>query len=270
VSHDVAPGEALFIPDGDAFVPTELSRGGWSDEAQHGGPPAALMARAIEGVPTVAPMQVVRMTIDLMREVPLSPLTITTRVVRDGRRIQLVECDLRHGDTIVGRASALKIRSTDIELPHQRVPPVMLPPPLECEPFHWGDAGPGPDDQFRYHVHGIEIRTYQDSFATPGAGLSWFRLRHPVVAGEEPSDLVRVAAIADMGNGNSQRLDGRNWLYINPDITLYLHALPATDWIGMRSDAVQHPTGIGLAATDLFDERGPIGIIAQAQLIEPR
>jgi hypothetical protein len=31
--------QALFEPDQDVFVPTELTRGPWSPLAQHGGPP---------------------------------------------------------------------------------------------------------------------------------------------------------------------------------------------------------------------------------------
>src|SRR5206468_551060 len=38
--------EALFVLEGERFLPTELCRGPWSPDAQHGGPPAALLARA--------------------------------------------------------------------------------------------------------------------------------------------------------------------------------------------------------------------------------
>jgi hypothetical protein len=266
----VIAAPALFEPVGDAFVPTELTRGGWSDDAQHGGPPSALLARAIERVDTLAPMQVVRMTIDLMREVPLTPLTVRTRVVREGRRIQLVEAELAARDVVVARTSALKIRTADVPLPPDDGDDDPPPPPEECPPFAWTELDPGTSDLPRYYLNAIAIRSHRGSFGRPGPGTSWFRLLQPVVAGEETSDLVRAAAIADMGNGNSQRLDGRHWLYVNPDITLYLHAPPSSEWIGMRSRAKQHRTGLGLAATELFDEHGPIGLVAQAQLIEPR
>jgi hypothetical protein len=38
----------FFVPDGEAFVATESTRGPWSRQHQHGGPPAALLGRAME------------------------------------------------------------------------------------------------------------------------------------------------------------------------------------------------------------------------------
>ena len=66
--------DALFIADGDRFVPTVHTRGPWDPQAQHGGPPAALIARAVEAVPADAPMHVARLTVELLRPVPLTPL----------------------------------------------------------------------------------------------------------------------------------------------------------------------------------------------------
>ena len=38
----------LYEPDGDRFVPTGLTRGPWDRGFQHAGPPAALLAHAVE------------------------------------------------------------------------------------------------------------------------------------------------------------------------------------------------------------------------------
>lgn len=264
--------DALFVRDGAHFVPTVYTRGGWSDDAQHGGPPSALLARAIEALPTAQPMMVTRFTIDLMREVPLTPLTVTADVVRDGKRIQTSEARLLSGGDVVARASALKIRLTEIDLPAVNESPWRPPPPPEtCAPFDWSPIREMAwGDLERYHTDVVEIRTHEDSFFVHGPGTSWFRLRHPVVHGEETSAFVRCAALSDMGNGNSQRLSGAEWVYVNPDITLHLHRYPSGEWLGMRSLARQHDTGIGLATSELFDEAGPIGAIGQSQLIEPR
>src|SRR5947199_377466 len=62
--------EALFVPEGERFLPTELCRGPWSPDAQHGGPPAALLARAVERLGGGDGMQVARLTVELLRPVP--------------------------------------------------------------------------------------------------------------------------------------------------------------------------------------------------------
>src|SRR3954452_9829770 len=92
-------GDAIYLPERpDRFVPTELARGPWDPNAQHGGAPAALIARAIERVESAVPMDVVRITYEFLRPVPLTPLDLRTRVLRDGKRVQLVEAQLHAGE----------------------------------------------------------------------------------------------------------------------------------------------------------------------------
>lgn len=259
--------EALFHLDGDSLVPTELTRGGWSDVAQHGSPPSGILARAIESVPTAAPMQVVRFTIDLFRPVPLTPLTISTRVSRDGLRIQVVDAYLLADGLEVGRASGLKIRTKELEIPPVEQAQTIDSPDMATL-HHWSGEFGDHHHLRRFHLDAIEIRTFDSSFGRLGPGLSWFRLKYPLVAGEEPSPFVRLATLADMSNGNSQNLDPREWLYVNPDITLYAHRLPEGEWVGMYSQAHQEDTGIGVADTRVFDVKGPVGRINQAQILD--
>ncbi|MGA9598596.1 MAG: thioesterase family protein [Acidimicrobiia bacterium] len=260
---------AIFIPDGNKYVPTGLARGGWSDDAQHGGPPCGLLAHVIESVPTDHPMQTVRITVDLIRPVPMAPVTVATSIVRHGRRIQLVAATIEADGVEVALARALRIRIGEVALPE---PPgttwvaPLLPEELAVLDIpHWHEEE---HPLTRYYVDAIEIRSVGDSFVQMGRGVSWIRLRYPVVAGTPNSPLVRVAAVADLGNGNSMALDPVHYLYVNPELTLHLHRLPTEDWVGMDSLALQHPTGIGLADTLLFDTTGPFGRVTQSQLIE--
>ena len=262
---------ALFTRDGTTFHPTGLTRSFWSDEAQHGGPPVGLLGRAIENVQTVIPMQVVRLTVDLFREVPVNlPLTVETDVVRNGRRIQVVDAVIMAAGRKVARASGLKIRTTDVAVPSVITQWVQPPGPEEADVVTWGRFGFDHTDHERFHSHSIEIRTINDSFLTPGEGLSWVRLSVPVVDGEETSPFVRTATLSDVGNGNSMALDGREWLYVNPDVNLSLHRFLDDEWLGMRSLAHQHPAGIGYADSLIFDKYGPIGRVGQSQILEPR
>jgi hypothetical protein len=266
----------LFRSEAGLLVPTELTRGGWSDGAQHGSPPAGILARAIEREPTSVPMQVVRLTVDLFREVPLSPLSIETEVVREGLRIQLVRARLLAGTRPVGEALGLKIRVADLgpsagEIGIGSSPEwTPVPDPDELEVMDWREVFG--DDQAlpRFHKEGVEIRTVGRSFAEPVVGVSWFRPRVRLMEDEELTAFQRIALVADLANGNSQALDPRRWLFVNPDLTLYLHRYPVGEWVGMRSGVNQAPNGIGVTDSLVFDRHGPVGRVGQAQLIDHR
>ena len=78
---------------------------------QHGSAPASLVVWAAEAIPTPVPMHIARVTIDLMRPVPVAPLTLETEVLREGRKIQLCAVRLRAGDAVVVGATVLKIKT---------------------------------------------------------------------------------------------------------------------------------------------------------------
>jgi hypothetical protein len=259
---------ALFERAGDEFHPTDLTRTGWSDDAQHGGPPAALLAKVIEDTPAQRRMRTTRITFDLLREVPLAPLTATTTVVKDGRRVQVVDAALFSGHVEVARARALRIRIGDVALPPSPEddwdPP---PPPGSLAPVTWPRWERG-GDVVRFHRDAVEVRTVDNSFWSPGRGRSWLRLEYPVVAGEEPTPLTTIAALSDIANGNSMTIDPTVFLFVNPDITLYLHRPMRGEWLGMDGRALQNDEGIGLTDTVLFDQDGRIGRVNQSQLIE--
>jgi hypothetical protein len=76
--------DAIYRVDGDRVVTSPDAAGPWDDRTQHGSAPAALVVWAAEAIPTPQPMQIARVTIDLMRPVPVGPLTLETEVLREG------------------------------------------------------------------------------------------------------------------------------------------------------------------------------------------
>lgn len=259
--------DAIFRRDGERFLPTELARGPWSPDAQHGGAPAALLARAVEQYDGGAAMFVARLTIELLRPVPITPLALRTRLIRPGRKVQLVEASLLSADAEVARCTGLRIRRTQLTLPAD-LPRLPAPPAP-----HTGLAGQPPwaaqVDYRAFHNAGVEHRFVAGSFEHPGPATDWIRLCVPLVDGEETSPLSRVAAAADFGNGVSWVVSrNEGYSFINPDLTVYLHRYPEGEWVCLEAVTYVEPHGVGLAESMLFDEQGPIGRAAQSLLID--
>ncbi|HEY1273398.1 MAG TPA: thioesterase family protein [Thermoleophilaceae bacterium] len=256
---------AFYLADGDRLVPTELTRGPWDPDAQHAGPPAALLGRAIERCEPVDGGQVGRITFEILGPVPLEPLSVSARVVRPGRSVELIEASLSGPDGEVMRASAWRLRTREVALDPE--PPAEEPPlgPKHGRPgefFPTGvDAG--------YHT-GVEYRFVRGAFVESGPATVWMRMRVPLVEGEEPSPLMRVLVVADSGNGVSATLDWRRFLFINTDLSVHLHRMPAGEWVCLDSVTYPEASGIGLADTSLWDERGRIGRAAQTLLVRER
>jgi hypothetical protein len=114
----------------------------------------------------------------------------------------------------------------------------------------------------------MEMRQARGSWLEKGPAAVWFRLQVPIVAGEDTSPLQRVAAAADFGNGISSTLERGAYLFINPDLTIYLHDQPTTEWVGLDAASAIEPFGIGLASGVLHDERGVIGRSLQGLLVD--
>jgi hypothetical protein len=258
--------DALFHIDGDAYVPSDLTRGPWTPDAQHGGPPCALLVRAVEAVDAPAEMAVARATFELLRPVPLAPLTVTTTVLRPGKKVQLVGASLHAGDTEVVRATVLRIRRSSIPLP-PGVPVDEGRPDLPDEAAP--DGFPVPVDESLRHFHrdGMEIRTVAGGFDRPGPATAWFRLRAPVVDGEEPSGAVRAAATADFGNGLSWTLPP-DWLFINADLTVHLLRPPVGEWLCLAARTLPSDAGFGIAESAIYDSAGRVGRSVQSLLLD--
>lgn len=259
--------EALYVRDGARVVPTALTAGPWDRQAQHGGAPAALLAHVLDEVPAPVPMRLARLTVELLRPVPVAPLALSTAVVREGKRVQLVTASLAAAGTEVARAVALRIRRAAIALPPPRAP---IPAP----PGPAGGAASQPPwsgvaDYLSYHRDAVEHRFVAGSFATAGPATDWIRLRVPLFPGVEPSPAARVAAVADFGNGIAWELSREDgWSFINPDLTIHLARLPVGAWICLDAVTLAGPDGIGLAESRLFDEGGCIGRSLQSLFLD--
>jgi hypothetical protein len=270
-------GEAFFFPDGDRFVATELTRGPWDAGAQHAGPPAALLGRAIERFRPRGDVQVVRVSFEILRQVPIAPLEISTSLLRGGRNVEVVGASLCDDGTEVMRATAIRIRT--LEGPPDGAsggPPGWVhggdprEPAVPAGPEHGQPLRFFPTEHKVGYSTAMEWRFVDGAFLEPGPATVWMRMRHPLVPDEEPSPLQRVLIAADSGNGVSSVLDWRRWLFINPDLTVYLHRPPVGEWVCLQARTTLEPAGLGLAESIVFDRTGPVARGLQSLFIARR
>ncbi len=274
-------GEAFYERDGDVYVSSELTRGPWDAGAQHAGPPAALIVREVEDVPVEGPArQVGRITYEILRPIPIAPLRVAAEVVRAGRSVELVEATLSDERDVVVRARAWRLRTADADVPAELG---SAGGPLR-DPSHWllapGARPPGPESggEVEFFPTGqavgmhtaMDYRFVRGGYLEPGPATVWMRMRQPLVAGEEPTPLQRVAVAADFGNGISATLDFERYVFINVDLTLHVMRPLEGEWVGVDSVTIPERHGVGLTDTALFDERGPVGRAAQTLLVAER
>jgi hypothetical protein len=255
--------DAVFMRAGRRFRATELARGPWDPDAQHGGAPAALLMRELELADGSPHLALTRVTYEFLRPVPIGELEVHAEVVRPGRRVRLLEATLAAGGVEVARARALQVKAAEVqggdEDPEEPPDGPELGRPSDFHapyrPMFYPDA--------------VEIRFVSGSFGA-GPCTAWLRLRAPIVAGEEPSPLQRVAAAADFGNGISANLSWDEYLFINPDLTLYVEREPAGEWICLRARTRVVAGASAVAESELFDARGRVGRAMQALLVARR
>jgi hypothetical protein len=204
-----------------------------------------------------------RVTYEFLRPVPLGDLQVQAEVVRPGRRVQLIEASLRTPDGVeVVRARALRVHSAQAPSTERVAPP--------------GPPDSGRDSDFRspyrpmFAPDSIEIRFVSGGFHNAGEATGWFRLRRPLVDGEPLSPLQRLAAAADFGNGISSPVSWEEYVFINPDLTVYIEREPQGEWICLDARTTISSGGIGVSHSTLYDSEGMVGRATQALVVSAR
>jgi hypothetical protein len=259
------PAGPVFHSDGPLLVPTELATGPWFPNTQHGGAVAALVARAVERLPTAQPMQLTRLTLDLSRRVPLEPIRVDAEILRDGLRVQAVAVTVSHDGETVARGTALRLREGEDVVPPEEVPPPWpedAPPPPPEEAAPWRIASELVD-----FIRCFDARRVGD--VVPGRGTTWLRFLPTLVDDEPVSPTVRLAATCDFVMSAAGMLGGR-YTAANPDLTVYVQRLPIGPWVCLQSVARVDGRGIGHSEATVSDTTGRIGRALKNVLVDRR
>lgn len=250
------------------FEATYSTTGPWFADAQHMGPPSALLVRAMERMPPsrqgAPPSMIARVTVEVLGPVPAGPVEVRAEVERPGRTIEMLAATMSAGGRDVLRARAWRMARGDTAA-HATGLAEPLPGPENATvrtdlPEGWL---PG-------FMNAVEWGWLQGWLTEPGPGRAWIRQRVPLVDGEDPSPLQRVVLAADSANGIAAALDVRDWLFVNTELTVHLHREPVGERFGVDAATVVGPLGVGTVSATLFDVDGHVGRISQALTIRSR
>ncbi|MGY1858488.1 thioesterase family protein [Modestobacter sp. SYSU DS0290] len=254
--------EAFYLPLGDnRFSPTRATESPWDSDAQHGGPPSALLAHLAVGA-TGEGLRAARVSVDFFGAIPRRELTVEVSAVRPGRRIALTQAAM----TVEGRTVAVARVWSITTGPTPPVVTELSPPPAVPEansqflPDH-PDWGYGQALDWRYTA-GAPDRL--------GPADVWTRVRVPLIAGQELTGLDRTLVAADAANGISVELPLRSWFSIPPGMTTHLTREPDGEWVHLSCRTSIAADGIGLCLGTLADARGAIGQVSQPLLVQER
>lgn len=247
----------------DTFHPTNATAGPWDDKLQHGGPPSALMASMMLANHYRADMRLAKITVDFLGVIPRDDLMLTTNVVRGGKRIELLEASLSHGNQQVAYARAWCI---SVEQGRAPATTAAAPPPVPAEQKQ--EFFPGLE-----HVgygKAIEWRFVEGAFDKLGPAAVWTRVRFPLIAGEAMTGLQRLLVVADAANGLSAELPIAEYLFIPPSLTVTIERFPEGEWIFVDAKTHICQDGMGMTHATVSDTKGFVGTVAQSLLVAPR
>ncbi len=246
----------------DAYRATMATAGPWSDKAQHGGPPSALAARDMERHEPDQQMRLARVTVDILRPIPVDTVTVRTRTLRPGRRVALLETVMESGgqDVLyargwrIGRTAHLPVIARESSLP--AIPDSV---PVPVFPGGYMDG----------YLAAIDWRFVEGGFGQLGPAQAWGRPRIPLLAGEELTPMMRTLLLADSGGGIGMALDPRQYLFLNVDLTVVLQRDPVGEWMLLDALTTMGGSGTGMTETLLSDRDGVVGTGLQTQLVTP-
>jgi hypothetical protein len=261
----MAAVQPFYRADGPSrFLSSPSTAGPWGSDSQHGGPPAALLARAIERLARDGSDRVPgRFTMELLGPVPVGPLRVESSVVRPGRSVEM--CEATAYDEGRGRPCA---RATAWLFPAREDGPVQDGAPLSHTPRDGVHRDP-PATWTRGYLDAIEWRWVRGAVTEPGPGVVWMRPSVDLVEGEQMSPVQRLLTCVDSASGVSAALDTARWRFLNTELTVHVLRPPVGEWVCVDAETTLSSGSIGLATARVFDEVGPVARSAQALLVAP-
>jgi hypothetical protein len=242
----------------------------WDRRMQHGGPPSALLAHAIERAYPRDDLRIAKIAFDFLGPIPIAELAVRTNVLRPGKRIELIEAALSFEGRDVVAARAWRIAVTpnlEASMPPHRIERD-LPPPLPERDFESASLAASLADW--PYQDSIEWRFVRGGGGALGPAAVWTRVRLPLVDGRAIAPLERLLVVVDSANGISAELPMTAWQFVPPGLTVAVHRHPRGEWTYLEASTTVGDDGIGLTEARYADAFGALGAGSQPLLVAAR
>ncbi|MGO2112472.1 MAG: thioesterase family protein [Pseudoclavibacter sp.] len=244
------------------FESTVHAQGAWNPLEQHLAAATGLLVHELLAIPGGEGKTLSRVSLDVLGMIPGGECDVVTRIVRPGRRVELVEAEwhARGRTSIVARAWRLAPADTSAVA---GIEDARLTPPEDVAPADLMAPWEGG------FVKSLEYRPLPGR--RPGAGTFWVRSRIDELVEEEPAaPLARLMGMVDVANGLSPRVaPDSEYSFPNVDLQLHLHRQPSGRFLGIELRQQYGSDGVGLTSSVLHDEDGPFGRSEQILLVRP-
>lgn len=256
---------AYFTRAGDgAFLANDPARGPWSEHHCHAGPVAGLIVRAAEAL-AGADRMLTRLSVDFLRPLPVAGLRIAAEATRATRtlattRVQVFDLD----GGLCATATGMHLTRQEYSgLPTAPVVPLDIAA-ARAGRFFVGNGLHGKPSFGQF----TETAFPPGETGDPGPTTMWMRTP-PLLAGETPSPVQSLCALADCGNAISRNAGLDAVGFMNTDLTLQVHREPVSDWLASQAVSHWHDCGIGMSHATLHDIRGPVAVALQTLVLRP-
>lgn len=236
------------------YRPSPHSQGAWNEHEQHMAPAAGILSHELMLFDPRPDMLYARLSYDILGLIPLKDFTITTRSIRPGRTIELIESSLSCEGKVTITLRAWRLIKSDTT-------PVTT---LEDRPMATRDSmSPWPEFEQIWRGGYVDtVKNHIRSNADRRAGKSqvWLTNELEMVEGVATSSFVKLIGMVDTNNGVAIA-QGAPFTHMFPNIDLQIHLYrePQGEWLGLDAQQQYGPTGVGLSSAILHDELGPFG-----------
>lgn len=256
---------AFYVHDAaDRYLSQPCTAGPWDRDSQHGGPPAALLTRAVEALDPDGDRTIGRFTMELFGPVPVAPLSVSAAVARPGRSVELRQATMRDEsrDRVVATAAAWMFPAAPGG-PRQRLEPLGHGP-------EDGRPHQRPETWSGGYLDAVDWRWVKGAVEEPGPGLVWMRPLVGLVDEEPMTPLQRLMACVDSASGVSAELDPARWAFLNTELTVHVLRPPVGEWVCLDAETTLSTGRVGVATSSVYDAQGLVARSAQALLVVPR